>query len=55
MRRHRPLIIRAHLIDIVLIGIRSEMFCQGFPLDGKSQRGIMTPGFSGLNLLRITH
>ena len=55
MRRNSPIIIRARLKDIVVIGDLPEMFCQGFPLDRKSQMGIMTPGFSGLNPLKVTH
>ena len=55
MRRNSPIIIRVRLKDIVVIWGLPEMFCQGFPLDRKSQMGIMTPGFSGLNPLKVTH
>jgi hypothetical protein len=50
MRRNSPINIHVRFKDIVVSGILSEMFCQGFPLDRKSQFGIMTPGFRALTL-----
>ena len=55
MRHNNPVRMRVWLEDIAVIGSSPEGLGQGFPLDRKSQTGIMTPGFSSLNPLIITH